>query len=249
MRPCTRTSSGRSSRPCTRSTRKWSCACSTWCVHRPPPPLFPLSPSSLAPTPPRPPARTVSSMADAAKERPTVPLSHQCTPDRVRVLQARGRRRNGRRLCRSVRAAAPSCVRAPCGDRGQRRRRARAVQRRDGVSPTVFGGHGPESPSLHSAREPVQARAPSHPSARERPPRLTERGSGTRRGVFVALFRHIQYLGRRGCWRTALEFCKLLAGYQPRVTLLDVWAPCAHAHTPLFERVGSSRPRIRSACF
>ena len=32
-------------------------------------------------------------------------------------------------------------------------------------------------------------------------------------GFFLSLFRHIQYLGRRGCWRTALEYCKLLGGY------------------------------------
>jgi len=32
------------------------------------------------------------------------------------------------------------------------------------------------------------------------------------RSFFIALFKHIQYLGRKGCWRTAFEFCKLLLG-------------------------------------
>ena len=31
-------------------------------------------------------------------------------------------------------------------------------------------------------------------------------------GLFIALFHHIHYLGRRSCWRAALEACKLLAG-------------------------------------
>jgi len=32
-------------------------------------------------------------------------------------------------------------------------------------------------------------------------------------GFFLTLIRHTQYLARRGCWRTALEACKVLAGY------------------------------------
>jgi len=36
------------------------------------------------------------------------------------------------------------------------------------------------------------------------------------RSFFIALFKHIQYLGRKGCWRTAFEFCKLLLGLDHR---------------------------------
>jgi hypothetical protein len=32
------------------------------------------------------------------------------------------------------------------------------------------------------------------------------------RSFYIALFKHIQYLGRKGCWRTAFEFCKFLLG-------------------------------------
>lgn len=32
------------------------------------------------------------------------------------------------------------------------------------------------------------------------------------RPIFSAIFRHVDYLGRKGCWRTALEFQKLLFG-------------------------------------
>ncbi|KAI8899714.1 transcriptional repressor TCF25-domain-containing protein [Globomyces pollinis-pini] len=35
------------------------------------------------------------------------------------------------------------------------------------------------------------------------------------RSMFVSIFRHIQYLGRRGCWRTCLEFQKLLYNLDP----------------------------------
>ncbi|KAJ3302923.1 hypothetical protein HDV03_004435 [Kappamyces sp. JEL0829] len=50
------------------------------------------------------------------------------------------------------------------------------------------------------------------------------------RPVFVALFRHIQYLSRRGCWRTALEFAKFLFSLDSTndplaaVLLLDFYA-------------------------
>jgi tetratricopeptide (TPR) repeat protein len=35
------------------------------------------------------------------------------------------------------------------------------------------------------------------------------------RPVFIALFRHIQYLSRRGCYKTALEFTKMLFSLDP----------------------------------
>jgi len=35
------------------------------------------------------------------------------------------------------------------------------------------------------------------------------------RAFFLAIFRHLQFLGRRGCWRTALEFSKLLISLDP----------------------------------
>ncbi|XP_041454564.1 transcription factor 25-like [Lytechinus variegatus] len=35
------------------------------------------------------------------------------------------------------------------------------------------------------------------------------------RGLFIALFRHLTCLGQKGCNRTALEFCKLLLGFEP----------------------------------
>ncbi|XP_064393566.1 ribosome quality control complex subunit TCF25-like [Halichondria panicea] len=35
------------------------------------------------------------------------------------------------------------------------------------------------------------------------------------RPFFIALFRHLNYVGRRGCHRTALEFCKLLLSLDP----------------------------------
>ncbi|KAI9249156.1 transcriptional repressor TCF25-domain-containing protein [Phascolomyces articulosus] len=35
------------------------------------------------------------------------------------------------------------------------------------------------------------------------------------RSFFLAIFRHIQFLTRRGCWRTAFEFCKLLLSLDP----------------------------------
>eukprot|EP00111_Clytia_hemisphaerica_P019135 TCONS_00056507-protein len=35
------------------------------------------------------------------------------------------------------------------------------------------------------------------------------------RPFFLALFRHIKYVGDRACYRTALEFCKLLLGLDP----------------------------------
>ncbi|KAK3836022.1 MAG: transcriptional repressor TCF25-domain-containing protein [Linnemannia elongata] len=36
------------------------------------------------------------------------------------------------------------------------------------------------------------------------------------RSFFLALHRHIQFLGRRGCWRTAFEFNKLLLSLDPK---------------------------------
>ncbi|KAF9934897.1 Transcription factor 25 [Linnemannia zychae] len=36
------------------------------------------------------------------------------------------------------------------------------------------------------------------------------------RSFFLALYRHIQFLGRRGCWRTAFEFNKLLLSLDPK---------------------------------
>ncbi|KAJ2079820.1 hypothetical protein H4R24_003520 [Coemansia sp. RSA 988] len=35
------------------------------------------------------------------------------------------------------------------------------------------------------------------------------------RGLFLALFRHMQFMSRRGCWRTALEVNKVLLGLDP----------------------------------
>jgi len=35
------------------------------------------------------------------------------------------------------------------------------------------------------------------------------------RPFYLAIFRHTQYLGRKGCWRTALEFTKLLINVDP----------------------------------
>ncbi|KAI9495455.1 transcriptional repressor TCF25-domain-containing protein [Zychaea mexicana] len=35
------------------------------------------------------------------------------------------------------------------------------------------------------------------------------------RSFFLAIFKHIQFLTRRGCWRTAFEFCKLLLSLDP----------------------------------
>ena len=50
------------------------------------------------------------------------------------------------------------------------------------------------------------------------------------RPVFVALFRHIQYLSRKSCWKTALEFLKILFALEPSedpfaaVLLIDFYA-------------------------
>ena len=35
------------------------------------------------------------------------------------------------------------------------------------------------------------------------------------RAFFLALFRHMNYVGGRACYRTALEFCKLLLSLDP----------------------------------
>lgn len=35
------------------------------------------------------------------------------------------------------------------------------------------------------------------------------------RSFFLAVFRHVQYLARRACWRTALEYTKLLLSFDP----------------------------------
>jgi tetratricopeptide (TPR) repeat protein len=42
------------------------------------------------------------------------------------------------------------------------------------------------------------------------------------RTFFIALFRHIYYLGRSGCWRTAYEFCQLLLSLDPETDPLSV---------------------------
>ncbi|XP_067928333.1 ribosome quality control complex subunit TCF25-like [Watersipora subatra] len=42
------------------------------------------------------------------------------------------------------------------------------------------------------------------------------------RGIFLALFRHIMNVGNRGCYRTSLEYCKLLLGLDPDVDPLCV---------------------------
>ena len=40
-------------------------------------------------------------------------------------------------------------------------------------------------------------------------------GQEENRGLFTALFRHVQALSRRGCHRTALECAKLLLALEP----------------------------------
>ncbi|KAK8761270.1 nuclear localized protein 1 [Amblyomma americanum] len=50
------------------------------------------------------------------------------------------------------------------------------------------------------------------------------------RSLFLALFKHLNFVGQRGCSRTALEFCKLLLGLDPEndplcvTLLLDYYA-------------------------
>ena len=35
------------------------------------------------------------------------------------------------------------------------------------------------------------------------------------RSLYIALFKHMIYVGSRACYRTALEFCKLLLSFDP----------------------------------
>uniref|UniRef100_T1IJ29 Transcription factor 25 n=1 Tax=Strigamia maritima TaxID=126957 RepID=T1IJ29_STRMM len=50
------------------------------------------------------------------------------------------------------------------------------------------------------------------------------------RSFFVAIFKHLVYVGQRGCYRTALEFCKLLLGLDPEndplcvILMIDFYA-------------------------
>nr|CAG4652081.1 EOG090X0BCY [Triops cancriformis] len=42
------------------------------------------------------------------------------------------------------------------------------------------------------------------------------------RALFLALFKHLTYIGQKGCYRTALEFCKLLYNLDPEADPLAV---------------------------
>ncbi|KAF9982856.1 Transcription factor 25 [Modicella reniformis] len=66
------------------------------------------------------------------------------------------------------------------------------------------------------------------------------------RSFFLALHRHIQFLGRRGCWRTAFEFNKLLLSLDPQndplgaLLSIDFYALKAQEHNylkRLYERL------------
>jgi Transcriptional repressor TCF25 len=62
------------------------------------------------------------------------------------------------------------------------------------------------------------------------------------RSFFVALFRHIQILGRKGCCRTALEYCRLLLALDPTDPLfvllnVDYFALRSDQYSFLFELV------------
>ncbi|KAF9916758.1 Transcription factor 25, partial [Lobosporangium transversale] len=66
------------------------------------------------------------------------------------------------------------------------------------------------------------------------------------RSFFLALHRHIQFLGRRGCWRTAFEFNKLLLSLDPvydelgSLLSIDFYSLKAHEYTymvKLYERL------------
>ncbi|KAG0223366.1 Transcription factor 25 [Mortierella sp. GBA43] len=66
------------------------------------------------------------------------------------------------------------------------------------------------------------------------------------RSFFLAIHRHIQFLGRRGCWRTAFEFNKLLLSLDPHndplgaLLSIDFYALKAHEYTylkRLYERL------------
>lgn len=48
------------------------------------------------------------------------------------------------------------------------------------------------------------------------------------RGFFLGLFRHIDYIARRGCWRTALELCKLLFSLDPEADPLAMLLQIDH---------------------
>ncbi|KAF9996342.1 Transcription factor 25 [Entomortierella chlamydospora] len=66
------------------------------------------------------------------------------------------------------------------------------------------------------------------------------------RSFFLAIHRHIQFLGRRGCWRTAFEFNKLLLSLDPKhdelgsLLSIDFYALKAQEYTyllKLYERL------------
>jgi tetratricopeptide (TPR) repeat protein len=60
------------------------------------------------------------------------------------------------------------------------------------------------------------------------------------RGLFFSVFRYIQMLGRKGCYRTALEYCKLLLGLDPKdplfvAMMIDYFALMSKQFTFLVE--------------
>ena len=69
------------------------------------------------------------------------------------------------------------------------------------------------------------------------------------RAFFIALFRHITYVGARACHRTALEFCKLTLGLDPHndplgvLLMLDFYAIRAQQHSWFIEFVESWDPQ------
>jgi hypothetical protein len=52
----------------------------------------------------------------------------------------------------------------------------------------------------------------------------------TQRAFYIALFKHIDYVGRKGCWRTSFELCKLALSLSPEedplaiLLLIDYYA-------------------------
>lgn len=61
------------------------------------------------------------------------------------------------------------------------------------------------------------------------------------RCIFVALFRHLHFVGSRACHRTALEFCKLILSLDPDadpmgiLLLIDFYAIRAQQHNWLIQ--------------
>ena len=57
------------------------------------------------------------------------------------------------------------------------------------------------------------------------------------RAFFIALFKHLSYVGSRACHRTALEFCKVILGLDPNadplgiLLMIDFYALRAQQHT------------------